>query len=92
MDIFEGITFEGVPDGMGEGQSRQNRRHLQGSEPRALAGRRARSLIRLRCHVLVAGWEGRKEKKKLDRVRNVYSIRVLWLILLQFEGERHKRG
>lgn len=64
MDIFEGITFEGVPDGMGEGQSRQNRRHLQGSEPRALAGRRARSLIRLRCHVLVAGWEGRKEKKK----------------------------
>lgn len=90
MDIFEGITFEGVPDGMGEGQSRQNRRHLQGSEPRALAGRRARSLIRLRCHVLVARWEGRK--KKLDRVRNVYSIRVLWLIFLQFEGERHKRG
>lgn len=63
MDIFEGITFEGVPDGMGEGQSRQNRRHLQGSEPRALAGRRARSLIRLRCHVLVARWEGRKKKK-----------------------------
>lgn len=90
MDIFEGITFEGVPDGMGEGQSRQNRRHLQGSEPRALGGWRAR--IRLRCHVLVARWEGRKEKKKLDRVRNVYSIRVLWLILLQFEGERHKRG
>lgn len=92
MDIFEGITFEGVPDGMGEGQSRQNRRHLQGSEPRALRGWRARSLIRLRCHVLVAGWEGRKKKKKLDRVRNVYSIRALWLILLQFEGERHKRG
>lgn len=80
MDIFEGITFQPTTDGMGEGHSRQNTRHLQGSEPRALVGLRAKSLIWLRCQVLVARWEGRG--KKLYLVRNVYSMRVLWLILL----------